>query len=119
MWGIWRRSRDCALRRKRANGLLIGTGNTGKLVYVGRAEKHEYASDVLDAGALARFGRVEIEPGSNGYELLTRTGNVEQPVRGWTDWEPLKDGIVASPAGTVPAMEGRAALRTAWWAAWA
>ena len=34
---------------------------------------------MLDAGALARFGRVEVEPGSKGYELWTRTGNVEQP----------------------------------------
>ncbi len=66
---------------------------------LGAAEKHEYASDVLDAGALARFGRVEVEPGSAGYELLTRSGNVEQPVRGWSDWQPLKDGAVASPAG--------------------
>jgi hypothetical protein len=85
-------------------GILIGTGNTGKLVALGRTEKHEYASDVLDAGALARFGRVEMEPGSAGYELWTRTGNVEQPVRGrgdwgWSDWQPLKDGAVASPAG--------------------
>jgi hypothetical protein len=80
-------------------GILIGTGNTGKLVFLGRAEKHEYASDVLDTGALARFGRIEVEPGSANYELLTRTGNVEQPVRGWSDWQPLQDGVVASPAG--------------------
>ena len=67
-------------------------------------DKHEYASDVLDAGAFARFGRVEIDPGSANYEILTRTGNVEQPVRGrgdwgWSDWQPLKDGAVASPPG--------------------
>jgi hypothetical protein len=79
--------------------ILIGTGNTGKLVRLGAIEKHEYASDVLDAGALARFGRIEVEPGSSGYELLTRSGNVEQPVRGWSDWQPLKDGASASPAG--------------------
>ncbi len=81
-------------------GFLIGTGNTGKLItLMPRTGKHEYASDVLDAGAMARFGRVEVEPGSANYELLTRSGNVEQPVRGWTDWQPLKDGGVASPAG--------------------
>jgi hypothetical protein len=90
--------------------LLIGTGNTGKLFTLGpTADKHEYASDVLDAGALARFGRVEVQPGSANYELLTRTGNVEQPARGrngesradwgWSDWQPLRDGVVASPAG--------------------
>jgi len=83
-----------------ANGLLIGAGNTGKLLRFGAAaSQHEYASDVLDAGALARYGRVEVEPGSAGYELWTRTGNVEQPVRGWSDWQPVKDGSVVSPPG--------------------
>lgn len=79
--------------------ILIGTGNTGKIVSLGAPEKHEYVSDVLDAGALARYGRIEVEPGSTGYDLFTRTGNVAQPVRGWSDWEPLKDRSVASPAG--------------------
>jgi len=82
-----------------ANDVLVGTGNTGKLYLLGAAEKHEYASDVLDAGALSRFGRIEVEPGSSGYDLFTRTGNIEQPVRGWSDWQPLNDGAVASPAG--------------------
>jgi sugar lactone lactonase YvrE len=81
------------------NSVLIGTGNTGKLIALGAAAKHEYASDVLDAGALARFGRVEIDPGAANYQLFTRTGNVEQPVRGWSEWTPLKDGAIASPAG--------------------
>ncbi len=81
------------------DGFLIGTGNTGKLVELGAAEKHEYASDVLDTGAMARFGRIEIEPGSNAYQIFTRTGNIEQPVRGWTEWEPLKEGVVASAPG--------------------
>jgi hypothetical protein len=84
---------------ERGNEVLIGTGNTGKLFAFGGGERHEYVSDVLDAGATARFGRAEIEPGSSGFELLTRTGNVEQPVRGWSEWTLLKDGTVASPAG--------------------
>jgi sugar lactone lactonase YvrE len=85
--------------------LIIGTGNTGKIYRLAAAaEKHEFASDVLDAGALARFGRVEVEPGSAGYELWTRTGNVEQPARGrtdwgWSIWQPLSSGVVASPPG--------------------
>jgi hypothetical protein len=81
------------------SGILIGTGNTGKLVVLGRTDKHEYASDVLDTGAMARFGRVEVEPGSANFDLLTRSGNVEQPVRGWSEWQPLNSGAVASPAG--------------------
>ena len=81
------------------DALLLGTGNTGRLFSLGHAQRHEYASQVLDAGALARFGRVEVEPGSKGFEILTRTGNVAQPVRGWSAWLPLKNGVVASPAG--------------------
>ncbi len=92
------------LARTGTRQLLIGTGNTGKIVELGTGDKHLYASDVLDAGAYARFGRIEVQPGSKGYTLYTRTGNVEQPARGrgdwgWSDWEPLKDGAVASPAG--------------------
>ncbi|MFP5276107.1 MAG: hypothetical protein ACLGPM_03245 [Acidobacteriota bacterium] len=80
--------------------VLIGTGNTGKLVRLGTsATTHEYASDVLDTGNFASFGRVEVEPGSSGYALYTRTGNIDQPARGWNDWQALKDGVVASPAG--------------------
>jgi len=82
-----------------ADRILIGTGNTGKVYALGATATHEYASDVLDSGAFARFGRMEIEPGSAGYEILTRSGNVEQPVRGWSDWQPLQSGAVASPAG--------------------
>jgi sugar lactone lactonase YvrE len=92
-----------------ASTVLIGTGNTGKLVVLGRSEKHEYASDVLDAGAMARFGRVEVEPGSANFDLLTRSGNVEQPVRGWSEWQPLKDSTVASPAGRY--LQWKAVLR--------
>jgi hypothetical protein len=87
------------LAQGQGEDVLIGSGNTGKLFSLSSSEKHEYASDVLDANAVARFGRVEIEPGSRGYALWTRSGNVEQPVRGWSDWEPVKDGMVASPAG--------------------
>ena len=102
--------------------ILIGAGNTGKLICLCAAEKHEYASDVLDAGALARFGRVEVAPDSANFELLTRTGNVEQPARGrkdrnaanndwgWSDWQPLKDGTVASPAGRY--LQWKAVLKT-------
>jgi hypothetical protein len=82
-----------------SESVFVGTGNIGKVFELGAAETHEYASDVFDAGAFARFGRVEIEPGSAGYDILTRSGNVEQPVRGWSEWQPLTDGAVASPPG--------------------
>ncbi len=82
-----------------SSSVLIGTGNTGKLVRLAPATHSEYLSDILDAKAFARFGRVEFDPASSGFEIFTRTGNIEQPARGWADWQPLKDGVVASPAG--------------------
>ena len=93
-----------SLAENRGNGVIIGTGKTGKLYTLGKSETHEYASDVLDAGAFARFGRIEIDPDSANYEILTRTGNVEQPQRGrgdwgWSDWQPIKEGSIQSPSG--------------------
>jgi hypothetical protein len=105
-------------------GMLVGTANTGKLYALpafssvaaenkaeaaGGARRyatyaHLYASDVLDAGALSRWGRVEVDPGSHGYEVWTRTGNVEQPARsqkdwGWSDWQRVAENRIVSPAG--------------------
>jgi len=90
-------------------GWLVGTSNTGKLYQLSVTSKdskagHEYASDVLDAGATSRWGRVEIEPGSHGYQIWTRTGNVEQPVRnakdwGWSDWQQAASDRIVSPVG--------------------
>jgi sugar lactone lactonase YvrE len=83
-----------------SSDLLIGTGNTGKLYRLSpQSGKHEYASDVLDAGGLSRFGRIEVEPGASGFELFTRSGNVEQPLRGWSDWVKLNDNQIVSPPG--------------------
>ena len=103
------------VRGNNNNAVLIGTGNTGKLYSLDKSDKHEYASDVLDAGAYARFGRVEVDPDSKNYEIFTRTGNVEQPVRGhgdwgWSDWQPLNEGSVQSPPGRF--LQWKAVLHT-------
>ncbi len=90
-----------------SGGFLVGTANTGKLYRLTSgtdAGLRSYASDVLDAGATSRWGRVEVEPGSRGYEIWTRSGNVEQPARsqkdwGWSDWQQAAGGKIASPAG--------------------
>jgi WD40 repeat protein len=89
---------------------LVGTANTGKLYRLSggsgaaKAEERAYASDVLDAGAMTRWGRIEVDPGSRGYRLFTRSGNVEQPVRsaqdwGWSDWQAATNDKIASPPG--------------------
>jgi hypothetical protein len=101
-----------------SGGWMIGTANTGKLYelkgWFGSTEPrtiagshgsdHAYASDVLDAGASSRWGRIDVDPGSHGYQLWTRSGNVEQPIRkakdwGWSDWQIAAAGKIASPVG--------------------
>lgn len=89
------------------DGWLIATANPGQVYRLadgGAATEHAYASDVFDAGALARWGRVEVDPESRGYHLFTRSGNVDQPIRkesnwGWSDWKPLDGSQIASPPG--------------------
>ena len=35
-----------------------------------------------------------------GYELFERTGNVENPAMGWSEWAPVaKDGAAKVPRG--------------------
>jgi len=94
------------------DGFLVGTANTGKLFRLVGAngngasgkKEHSYASDVLDAGATARWGRMEVDPESHGYEIWTRSGNVEQPARnqkdwGWSDWQLAAGEKIVSPIG--------------------
>jgi hypothetical protein len=89
-----------------------------QVFFAGRIGKARIRERRSGCRSFARFGRVEVEPGSTGYEILTRSGNVEQPVRGWSDWQPLQDGSVASPPGRF--LQWKAVLhRTARWAAWA
>lgn len=89
------------------SGWLIGTSNTGRLYALAAskpADTHTYSSDVLDSGSFSRWGRIEVDPASHGYKLLTRSGNIEQPIRnakdwGWTDWQPVTEGRITSPPG--------------------
>jgi hypothetical protein len=91
-----------------SGGWLVGTSNTGKLFRLSQnsaaSADHSYASDVLDAGAYSRWGMVETAPDSRNYQIWTRSGNIEQPVRnakdwGWSEWQATSGGKILSPAG--------------------
>ena len=75
-------------------GLYAATANTGKLYLLGSgatreaAGEHSFESEVFDAQVQAAWGRVETL-GTGQYKLYARTGNVENPVRAWTDWKPV------------------------------
>lgn len=72
--------------------LLIGTGNTGKLFRLSAGAgtgEHAYSSDVLDAGVMARFGRVEV----------ARLGRIRDlhPLRQYRAAHPRLVGLAAAP----------------------
>jgi hypothetical protein len=52
----------------------------------GRASKAKYVSDVLDAKAVSRFGRLSWVAGGKA-KLETRSGNTAKPGVGWSEWQ--------------------------------
>lgn len=74
----------------------------------GRAGKARYVSDVLDAKAVARFGRIAWVA-SGKVKLETRSGNTVKPGVGWSEWQApaqvgrigggADSGKIASPPG--------------------
>ena len=86
------------------DGILVATSNSGKLFRLGDAAAKEstYTSEVFDAQGYSQWGRVEAraDGGAQGYELWVRSGNVESPLMGWSDWSRVNsNGAVTVPAG--------------------
>jgi len=85
------------------DGLLMATSNSGKVFRLGDAvaTTATYTSDVFDAQNFAQWGRAEVRAGAAaGFDLLVRSGNVESPLMGWSEWARVSgDGGVVVPAG--------------------
>ena len=74
----------------------------------GRADQARYLSDVLDAKAVSRFGKITWNA-SGKVKVETRSGNTAKPGVGWSDWAAPSGlgklgggndgGKVASPPG--------------------
>ena len=69
-------------------GLYVSTSNLGKLFKLGPKSESEgaFESDVFDAHSFTRWGRAEVR-GSGEYEILARSGNVDNPDRNWSPWK--------------------------------
>jgi sugar lactone lactonase YvrE len=70
-------------------GLLwIGTGAPAALVKIKRRgmEKAGYTTEVMDAGFPARWGAVSWQA-DGPVRVLTRSGNIKDPKRGWSQWQ--------------------------------
>ncbi len=84
------------------DGLLVATSNSGKVFVLGdvAAPNATYTSQVFDAKEFSEWGRAEVRGSTAGFDLFVRSGNVENPVMGWSDWTRVAaDGAVAAPSG--------------------
>jgi hypothetical protein len=90
-----------------ANGLLVATSNSGKVFRLEDkpAANATYTSEVFDADVFSKWGRVEVTPAlassaDAAFDLFVRSGNVQSPLMGWSDWAPVsKQGEVTVPGG--------------------
>lgn len=68
-------------------GLYCSTSNLGKIFLLAAAPENEgaYDSDVFDAHIFSKWGRAEVR-GRGNFDLLARSGNVDNPDRNWSTW---------------------------------
>jgi hypothetical protein len=96
------------------DGLLVATSNSGKVFRLGDAvaTNATYTSDVFDAQGFSQWGRAEIRAGAAaGFDLFVRSGNVESPLMGWSEWAKVgADGGFTAPAGRF--VQWKAVLRS-------
>ena len=71
-----------------SGGLYAATSNLGKIFVLGPGLEKEgsYESDVFDAKIFSRWGRAEFR-GRGNVDLLSRSGNVDNPDRNWSPWK--------------------------------
>ncbi|RSL15082.1 hypothetical protein EDE15_0558 [Edaphobacter aggregans] len=85
------------------DGLLVATSNSGKVFRLKDVVSQDatYVSDVFDAQGFSQWGRAEVRGGAAaGFDLYVRSGNVESPLMGWSEWARVgADGGVSVPAG--------------------
>jgi hypothetical protein len=75
-----------------SSGIYVGTANAGKLYRLSheQAPVSTYVSPVFDAGVFTQWGRAEVETTTpKDVQMFARSGNIENPARGWSDWHPV------------------------------
>jgi sugar lactone lactonase YvrE len=79
-----------AFARDPKGGLYAATSNLGKVFRLGpnAVEGGSYESDVFDARNFSRWGRAEVRA-QGSYQLFARSGNVDNPDRNWSPWQPV------------------------------
>jgi hypothetical protein len=102
-----------AFAKAPGGGLYASTSNLGKLFLIGPALTSEgtYDSDIFDAHIFSRWGRAQFR-GAGNVQLFARSGNVDNPDRNWSPWQPVdfqKDAVLNIPSARF--IQWRAVLR--------
>jgi sugar lactone lactonase YvrE len=102
-----------AFAKAAGGGLYASTSNLGKVFLIGPALTSEgtYDSDIFDAHIFSRWGRSQFR-GVGNVQLFARSGNVDNPDRNWSSWQPVdfsKDAALNVPSARF--IQWRAVLR--------
>lgn len=99
-------SQVTAFSKSGTSGLYAATSNLGKVYLLGASPNSAatYESDVFDAHNFSRWGRLQFR-GSGQVEIFARSGNVDNPDRNWSNWQPVNLGQDGS--GSIPVPSAR------------
>jgi sugar lactone lactonase YvrE len=94
-------------------GYFVATANTGKLYLLSHAADPDanYESDVFDAGIFSKWGRAEVNATAASFDLLARSGNVENPERNWSEWAKVTPNSGNIPVPSARFVQWKAVLR--------
>ena len=97
--------------------LYLPAANAGKLLRMALtpAPDSTLLSEVFDATQLSLWGRAELtgDGAAGTYRLETRTGNIDNPARGWSDWKPIDPATGATGQAPARYVQWRLTLRAA------
>lgn len=95
----------------------VATSNTGKLYQLEAAgtpaakdAKATYTSEIFDAKFFSRWGRATVR-GQGSYDLMARSGNIEQPEQGWSKWTKVAPDAAPLPVPSARFLQWKAVLR--------
>lgn len=83
--------------------LFLISSNPARIYKLGASISDEaiYTSEVIDTGKMVQWGTLRYlsvtGTFTNGVEIETRSGNIEDPNRSWSDWQALEGNRIQSP----------------------
>jgi hypothetical protein len=95
-------------------GMYLGASNSGKVLWLGEdaSAEHNFESMVFDAGFFSRFGQSDVDaaPAAH-YDLYVRTGNIENPLRGWGEWQKVSPASAGTSLPSARFVQWKVVLR--------